>query len=50
MAPPHDVLRLHSLYELADWAENLAIAPYYAQQSAYWSCLLSAPACGALLE
>ena len=45
-----DVLRRHGLYELADWAENLAIAPYYAQQLAYWSCVLCAPAHGALLE
>jgi hypothetical protein len=43
-ATPHDVLRQHGLYELADWAENPAIAPDYAQQSAYWSSVLSAPA------
>ena len=27
MATPHDVPRLHVLFHVADWAENLAIAP-----------------------
>ena len=26
---PHDVLRQHGLYDLADWAENPGIAPAY---------------------
>ena len=42
-ATPHDVLRQHSLYELADGAENPVLAPDYTQQSAYWSSVLSTP-------
>ena len=43
-ASPHDVLRQHGLYDLADWAENPGLAPAYARQSAYWASVLSAPA------
>ena len=28
---------------LADWAENILIAPRYARQSQYWASVLSAP-------
>ena len=28
---------------LADWAENIVIAPAYARQSQYWALVLSAP-------
>ena len=44
---PHDtnadVLRAHGLLVLADWAENILIAPRYARQSQYWASVLSAP-------
>ena len=43
-ATPHDVLTSYGLYELADWAENLGLAPAYARVSAYWASVLSAPA------
>ena len=38
-----DVLRAHGLLVLADWAENILIAPRYARQSQYWASVLSAP-------
>ena len=38
-----DVLRRHGLHVLADWAENILIAPAYARQSQYWASVLSAP-------
>ena len=38
-----DVLRRHGLMVLADWAENILIAPRYAHQSQYWASVLSAP-------
>ena len=44
MKTTHDVLRQHGLHDLADWAENPALAPQYAAQSAYWASVLSAPA------
>ena len=44
MSPHIDVLRQHGLYNLADWAENPAIAPAYARQSAHWASVLCAPA------
>ena len=31
------------LLVLADWAENILIAPRYARQSQYWASVLSAP-------
>ena len=43
---PHtnsEVLRRHGLLVLADWAENILIAPRYARQSQYWASVLSAP-------
>ena len=45
MAPETDadVLRRHGLDVLADWAENILIAPRYARQSQYWASVLSAP-------
>ena len=44
MPPHHDVLTSYILYELADWAENLALTPQYMAQLVYWSSILSAPA------
>ena len=44
METRHDVLRQHSLHDLADWAENLGLAPAYARVSEYWASVLSAPA------
>ena len=44
MSPHIDVLRQHRLHDLADWAENPGLAPVYAQVSAYWASVLSAPA------
>ena len=38
-----DVLRRHGLHVLADWAENILIAPAYARQSQYWASVLSPP-------
>ena len=38
-----DVLRRHGLHMLANWAENILIAPAYARQSQYWASVLSAP-------
>ena len=41
---PHDVLTSYGLCDLANWAENTALAPQYAAQSVYWASVLSAPA------
>ena len=38
-----DVLRRHGLHVLADWAENILIAPAYVRQSQYWASVLSPP-------
>ena len=38
-----DVLRRHGLNMLADWAENILIAPRYTHQSQYWASVLSSP-------
>ena len=38
-----DVLRRHGLMVLADWAENILIAPRYARQSQYWASVLWPP-------
>ena len=38
-----DGLRRHGLDVLADWAENIRIAPAYARQSQYWASVLSPP-------
>ena len=36
-------MRRDGLHVLADWAENIVIAPAYARQSQYWASVLSAP-------
>ena len=36
-------MRRHGPHMLADWAENILIAPAYAHQSQYWASVLSAP-------
>ena len=38
-----DVLRRHGLMVLADWAENILIAPRYARQSQNWASVLWPP-------
>ena len=38
-----DILRRHGLDVLADWSENVLIAPRYTRQAQYWASVLSAP-------
>ena len=50
MPPHHDVLRLHGLFQHADWVENLAIHLRYENQDVYFARVSSVLAAVALLE